>query len=239
MSSKFDRVEALVFDVFGTVVDWRGSIIRQGEAFSRRVGIEIDWPMLADRWRAGYRPMMDRIARGEIPWTRFHDFNRTLLQNLVREFGIRGLKSRDLDELNGYWRQLDPWPDVTRGLKRLKRRFVIGTLSNGDVRTMVDIARHAGLPWDIVMSSENFRHFKPDPEVYLGAAGLLGVKPDRVALVAAHKHDLKAARSHGLRTAFIPRPKEHGPGKPTDAGPERYIDIVAADFNRLADQFGL
>jgi len=237
-TDKFDKVEALVFDVFGTVVDWRGSIIRQGKAFSARSGVAIDWPTMADRWRAGYRPAMDKIASGAMPWTRFHEFNRVLLDDLVRELAIRGLKRRDLDELNDYWRTLDPWPDVVRGLKRLKKRFVIGTLSNGDIRTMVDIAKHAGLPWDVVFSSENFRHFKPDAEVYLGAAALLGVKPDRLALVAAHKNDLRAARSNGLRTAFVERPKEHGPRK-ADAGPERYIDILAKDFNQLADQLGL
>jgi 2-haloacid dehalogenase len=237
--NKFDKVEALVFDVFGTVVDWRGSIIRQGNRFSEETGIAIDWPTLADRWRAGYRPTMDRIASGAMPWTRFHEFNRTLLVDLVRELGIRGVKARQLDELNDFWRTLDPWPDVVRGLKRLKRRFVIGTLSNGDVRTMVDIARHAGLPWDVVFSSENFRKFKPEAEVYLGAAALLGVKPDRVALVAAHKNDLRAARANGLRTAFVERPKEHGPTKRADAGPERYIDVMAKDFNELADHFGL
>lgn len=239
-TDKFDKVEALVFDVFGTVVDWRGSIIRQGKRFSARTGIEIDWPTMADRWRAGYRPTMDKIARGEMPWTRFHDFNRDLLVDLVREFGIRGLKARDLDELNDFWRKLEPWPDVVRGLKRLKQRFVIGTLSNGDIRTMVDIAKHSGLPWDVVFSSENFRKFKPEAEVYLGAAALLGVKPDRVALVAAHKNDLRAARSNGLRTAFVERAKEHGPSKKVDLlVPERYIDVLAKDFNALADQFGL
>jgi len=238
MHPKFEKVEALVFDVFGTVVDWRGSIVRQGRAFSRRTGIEIDWPILADRWRGGYRPTMDRIASGELPWTRFHDFNRVLLEDLVRELGIRGLKARDLDALNDFWRRLDPWPDVVRGLKRLKKSFVIGTLSNGDIRTMVDIARHGGLPWDVVFSSENFRHFKPDPEVYRGAAELLGVKPDRIALVAAHKNDLRAARENGLRTAFVERPKEHGPSRKADAGPERYIDVLASDFNDLADKLG-
>lgn len=239
-AEKFDKVEALVFDVFGTVVDWRGSIVRQGRAFSARTGVAVDWPAMADRWRAGYRPTMDRIARGEMPWTRFHDFNRALLEDLVREFGIRGLKRRDLDELNDCWRRLDPWPDVVRGLKRLKTRFVIGTLSNGDIRTMVDIAKHAGLPWDVVFSSENFRRFKPDPQVYLGAAALLGVKPDRVALVAAHKNDLRAARANGLRTAFVERAKEHGPGRKADLlVPERYIDILAHDFNELADSLGL
>lgn len=237
-NDKFDKVEALVFDVFGTVVDWRGSIIRQGKAFSSRTGIAIDWPTLADRWRAGYRPTMDRIASGEMPWTRFHDFNRALLVDLVREFGIRGLRRGHLDELNDFWRKLDPWPDVVRGLKRLKPRFVIGTLSNGDIRTMVDIARHAGLPWDVVFSSENFRCFKPQAEVYLGAAALLGVKPERVALVAAHKNDLRAARANGLRTAFVERPREHGPAKRADAGPERYIDIMAKDFVELADRLG-
>jgi len=238
-TDKFEKVEALVFDVFGTVVDWRGSIIRQGQAFSARTGIAIDWQTLADRWRGGYRPTMDKIASGEMPWTRFHDFNRVLLEDLVREFGIRGLKRAHLDELNDFWRKLDPWTDVVRGLKRLKKRFVIGTLSNGDIRTMVDIAKHAGLPWDVVFSSENFRHFKPDAEVYLGAAALLGVKPDRVALVAAHKNDLRAARANGLRTAFVERPKEHGPTKRADAGPERYIDVLAKDFNELADRLGL
>jgi 2-haloacid dehalogenase len=239
MIKQFETVEALVFDVFGTVVDWRGSIIRQGEAFSQRTGVRADWPLVADRWRAGYRPTMDRIARGEMPWTRFHDFNRGLLEDLVRELGMRGLRRKHLDELNDFWRKLDPWPDTVRGLKRLKRRFIIGTLSNGDTRTMVDMARHGGLPWDLIITSENFRRFKPDPEMYLGGAALLGLKPARVALVAAHKHDLRAARAAGLRTAFVERPKEYGPAKTADAGPERYIDIVAKSFNDLADQLGL
>jgi len=238
MAAKIEGVEALVFDVFGTVVDWRGSIVRLGRAWSRTHGRAIDWPAVADEWRAGYAPTMDRIRRGEMPWTRFDTFNRRLFAQIVRNRRIRGLGVRDIDEINGFWRRLSPWPDAVRGLGRLKRRFVLSTLSNGDVRLLADMAKNAGLPWDLVLSSELFRHYKPDPEVYRGAVQLLGGRPGAVMMVAAHKHDLRAAKRCGLRTALVHRPREFGGLKTADRGPERYIDLVAEDFADLATKLG-
>lgn len=229
-------VKALVFDVFGTVVDWRGSIIREGRLLGRRRRLEVDWPAFADAWRAGYRPAMARVRSGELPWTRIDDLHRMILDGLLAKFGIRGLAEEEIDRLNRAWHRLAPWPDARAGLAKLRRRHVIATLSNGNVALLVNMAKHAGLPWDCILSAEVVRHYKPDPETYLGAASLLGVKPQELMMVAAHKDDLHAARACGLRTAFVPRPKEYGPGVKVDVSREPAFDVHARDFNDLARQ---
>lgn len=229
-------VKALVFDVFGTVVDWRGSIIREGRLLGRRKRLQVDWAAFADAWRAGYRPAMARVRSGELPWTRIDDLHRMILDGLLARFGLQGLDEAELDHLNRAWHRLAPWPDARAGLAKLKRRHVIATLSNGNVALLVNMAKHARLPWDCILSAEVVRHYKPDPETYLGAAALLGVAPQELMMVAAHKDDLHAARACGLRTAFVPRPKEYGPAATPDVSREPAFDVHARDFNDLARQ---
>jgi 2-haloacid dehalogenase len=229
-------VKALAFDVFGTVVDWRASIIREGRLLGRRRKLKLDWEAFADAWRDGYRPAMARVRSGELPWTRIDDLHRMILDGLLGRFAIRGLSEADIDHLNRAWHRLRPWPDAKAGLAKLKRRHVIATLSNGNMALLTDMAKHAGLPWDCVLSAELMRHYKPDPEVYLGAADLLGVKPQELMMVAAHKDDLRAARACGLKTAFVTRPRERGPGATIDVSPEPAFDLHARDFNDLARQ---
>ena len=236
MRAKPPAVRALLFDVFGTVVDWRGSIIREGRALGRSKKLRVNWAAFADAWRAGYRPAMVRVRSGELPWTTIDRLHRMILGDLLRQFGIAKLSEGEIEHLNRAWHRLQPWPDARRGLARLKRGYVIGTLSNGNVGLLVDMAKHARLPWDCVLSAELFRHYKPDPEAYLGAAQLLGLAPREVMMVAAHKDDLFAAKACGLATAFVRRPREYGPTARADLKAERAFDVDAADFLDLAAQ---
>ncbi|WP_193045171.1 haloacid dehalogenase type II [Mycolicibacterium baixiangningiae] len=230
-------IRALAFDVFGTVVDWRSSVIAELEQFGARHGVSADWPGFADAWRAGYAPAMDRVRRGEMPWTKIDDLHRMILVELLAAQRI-SVSDEDVDELNRAWHRLDPWPDSVAGLTRLKRRYVITTLSNGNVSLLTNMAKHAGLPWDCVISAELFGHYKPDPEAYLGCAGLLDVAPGELMLVAAHPSDLRAARDAGLRTGYVARPSEHGPGQELPTVRDDEFDLVASDFGDLADQLG-
>jgi len=230
------KVKALVFDVFGTVVDWRSSIIREARLLGRRKRIRADWAAFADAWRAGYRPAMARVRSGELPWTRIDDLHRMILDGLLPRFGLDGLTEDEIVHLNHAWHRLKPWPDARAGLARLKRRHVIATLSNGNVALLVDMAKRAGLPWDCVLSAELVRHYKPDPETYLGAADLLGVKPHELMMVAAHKDDLHAARACGLKTAYVTRPREHGPAAKPDLARDPALDVHARNFLDLARQ---
>jgi len=186
VASRFDPlgVRALVFDVFGTVVDWRGSIIAEGERYWRPRGLDIDWPSFADAWRAAYGPSMDRVRRGELPWTKLDALHRVALDRLLADFGITGLSQTEVDHLNRVWHRLDAWPDAPAGLARLKSRYVIATLSNGNVSLLTEMAKFAGLPWDAVLGADLFHHYKPDPEVYLGAAALLDLAPAQLMMVA-------------------------------------------------------
>jgi len=236
MASRSPAVKALVFDVFGTVVDWRGSIIREGQALGRRKKLKVDWAAFADAWRAGYRPAMARVRSGELPWTKIDDLHRMILDGLLERFALGRLSEEELDRLNRVWHRLKPWPDARAGLARLKRKHVIATLSNGNVALLTHMAKNAKLPWDCILSAEVVRHYKPDPEAYLGAAGLLGVKPQELMMVAAHKDDLHAARACGLQTAFVPRPREYGPQAKPDVSREPAFDLHARDFNDLARQ---
>ena len=227
-------IKALVFDVFGTVVDWRGSIIREVQA----AWPQVDAPAFADAWRAGYVPAMDRARRGEIAWTHIDGLHRVILDEIRTRFGLADLREAEIDHLNRVWHRLDPWPDAVSGLQRLKAKHVIATLSNGNVALLVDMAKHAGLPWDCVLSAELFQHYKPDPEVYQGAARLLGVARDELLMVAAHPGDLRAAQRAGLRTAYVPRPLERGEGGTLEPVGDAVFDFTAADFNALAAQLG-
>jgi 2-haloacid dehalogenase len=232
------EVAALVFDVFGTVVDWRSSIILEGQMLTRTKGIQADWAMFADRWRAGYGPAMNRVRTGDLPWTRIDDLHRMILDDLIVEFAVRGLTEVEIDHLNRVWHRLTPWPDAVAGLHRLKSRFTIATLSNGNVSLLSNMAKNAGLPWDVILSAELFGHYKPDPEVYLGAARLLDLPPHRVMMVAAHRNDLAAARQSGLRTALVHRPLERGPDAEVDLTPDARFDHSVMNFHELADRLG-
>jgi len=233
-----DSVQALTFDVFGTVVDWRRSIIREGEVLGRAKGLTVDWAKFADTWRGLYQPMLSRVRNGELPWTKLDTLHRMSLDRLLVDFGIAGLSEAEIDHLNRAWHRLDPWPDAVEGLTRLRRRFILATCSNGNVAMMVDMARRAGLPWDAILGAETARHYKPLPEAYLITAELLGLRPEQCMMVAAHNGDLAAAAGCGLRTAFVPRPEEHGPGQNTDLAPRRDYDAVAKDFVDLALKLG-
>jgi len=237
MSSK--QPVAIVFDTFGSVVDWRGSLIADLTAFGKQRGITADWPALVDAWRAAYHPSMDRVRKGLEPWTKLDGLHRASLDRLVAEFGIKGLTEQDLVHINLGWHRLNGWPDSVAGLTRLKTRFVIGPLSNGNVSLLTYMAKHAGLPWDMVFGSDLFGHFKPDPETYLGVAKMMDLAPDQVMMAAAHNGDLAAARKNGLMTAFWPRPTEYGPHQKRDYTAEQDWDIVARDIEDLATQLGV
>ncbi len=231
-------VEALVFDVFGTVVDWRASIIREGQAFGLAHGLSVDWTKFADDWRDGYRPAMQKVRSGQIPWINIDGLHRMILDGLLEKYGIKGLAEAEVDHLNRAWHRLSPWSDSVPGLHRLKGHFIIATLSNGNVALLVDMAKNAGLPWDTVLSAELTGHYKPDPEVYQTAARLLGRPPERVMMVAAHKGDLIAAKGVGFKTALVPRPLEFGPDRREDVSPDPHIDVYATDFVDLASRLG-
>jgi 2-haloacid dehalogenase len=231
-------VRALAFDTFGTVVDWRSSVIAELEAFGRSLGVQRDWAAFADDWRAGYPPAMDRVRRGELPWTKLDGLHRMILVDLLAEAGLEGVPDAAVDHLNRAWHRLDPWPDAVAGLTRLKARFVITTLSNGNVSLLTNMAKRAALPWDCVISAELFGHYKPDPEVYLGCADLLDVAPDELMLVAAHPSDLRGARRAGLLTAYVDRPLEYGQSRPPRKITDGEFDVMARDFLDLADQLG-
>jgi len=232
-------VKAILFDTFGTVVDWRGSLIAEMSEFGAARGIAADWPALVDAWRRAYVPSMDRVRRGELPWTILDDLHRASLERLVRGMAIAGLAAADLDHLNRGWHRLRPWPDAVPGLARLKARYIIAPLSNGNVALLLNMAKFSGIPWDMIFGSDLFGHFKPDPETYLGVAKLLDLAPDQVMMAAAHNGDLGAARKCGLMTAFWPRPTEYGPHQKRDYQADQEWDIVATDIEDLATQLGV
>jgi 2-haloacid dehalogenase len=233
---KFADLQALTFDVFGTVVDWRSTIIAEGRQLGRDKGLRVDWAAFADAWRAGYGPAMQRVRSGQLPWLNIDALHRLILDELLVQFQITGLSEPEIDHLNRVWHRLRPWPDARRGLRQLRQDYTVATLSNGNVALLVNMAKRAGLPWDCILSAELFQHYKPDPEVYLGAAALLGLPPQGVMMVAAHTGDLRAARQAGLRTAFVARPHEYGPRGIPDPAPVGEVDLVANDFLDLAGQ---
>jgi 2-haloacid dehalogenase len=232
-------VKALVFDVFGTVVDWRSSLIADFTQWETTRGSKADWTALVDAWRGVYMASMDEVRKHpERGYVILDALHRRSLEKLVAQFDIKGLTEADLDYLTRGWHRLNPWPDSVSGLTRLKAKFIISPLSNGNVALLTNMAKHAGLPWDLVLSAELFEHYKPDREVYLGAARLLGLKPEQVMMVAAHNNDLDAAKRLGLKTAFVARPTEYGPLQVRDFKAEGDWDIVAKDFNEIADRLG-
>jgi len=224
-----ERVKAILFDVFGTVVDWRGSIIAESAQWNRPA---VDWARFADRWREGYAPSMDKVRRGELPWTKLDDLHRHTLSELLEEFEIEGLTEGERDHWNRVWHRLTPWPDSVPGLTRLAAKFTIAPLSNGNVSLLTDMAKHAGLPWDLILSAELAHHYKPDPEAYLTAVELLSLRPHEVMMAAAHASDLEAARACGLATAFIHRPFEYGFARTVPISEE--FDLVTTSIEDLA-----
>ena len=233
------QVKALVFDTFGTVVDWRSSIMEEGAAWGKAKNLTVDWARFADRWRNGYAPAMEKVRKGEMPWTKLDDLHRMILTDVLKEFGITGLTADEKEDWNRVWHRLKPWPDSVAGLARLKKKYTIAPLSNGNVSLLTDMAKHAGLPWDLILSAELAKHYKPDREAYLVAAELLSLKPQEVMMVAAHSGDLNSARSFGLRTGFIYRPNEHGPGGKADKAKSGEFDVVANDMGELATRLGV
>jgi 2-haloacid dehalogenase len=232
------NVQALLFDVFGTVVDWRSSLIEDLGRFGAEKGITVDWAAFADDWRALYQPAMDEVRSGRRAWTILDVLHRESLDKLIVKHGIAGLSEADKDHVNRVWHRLRPWPDSVPGLQRLKARYIIGTLSNGNVGLLTRMAKHAGLPWDVVLGAETARAYKPLPQAYLASAALLNLEPGQVMLVAAHNGDLAAAAVAGLRTGFVPRPTEHGEHQRRDIQAERPWDVVAPSFTALADALG-
>jgi len=235
---EFAMVKALVFDVFGTVVDWRTAVAREVEQLARRKKLTIDGAKFADAWRAGYGPSMNRVRSGELPWTKLDDLHRMTLEKILGEFNVASLTAEEKDDLNRAWHRLDPWPDTVAGLTRLKKRFTIAPLSNGNIALMTDLGRHAHLPWDCILGAELVRHYKPDHEVYESAAAFLNLQRSEVMMVAAHLGDLRAAKAVGLRTAFVTRPNEYGANGKADLKPDASVDVSATDFNDLARQLG-
>jgi len=231
-------VRALTFDVFGTVVDWRSSIIRECSVLGKSKGVEADWEKFADSWRGGYAPAMNMVRTGELPWMSIDSLHRMVLERLLDEYGIEGLSESEKDYLNRAWHRLKPWPDSIEGIERIRKRFIAATLSNGNISLLVDMAKHSGITWDCVLSSELSGHYKPDREVYLTAAGLLGLEPGSVMMVAAHTDDLLAAQALGFKTAFVSRPLEFGPSGRAEETDEMPFDILARDFLDLADKLG-
>lgn len=232
------EVRALVFDVFGTCVDWRSGVIRDGEALGAQFGVKVDWAAFADAWRANYQPSMEEVRSGRRPWTILDVLHRETLDRLLTRFGVTGLAETEIDAFNRVWHRLDPWPDVVPGLWRLKTKYIIGPLSNGNFALLTDMAKRAGLPWDVNLSCEVMGAYKPLPASYQGAVRLLGLAPREAMMVAAHNDDLRAARALGLRTAFVARPREHGAGQSKDLVAEYDWDLVAHDFLELAERLG-
>ena len=238
MKPALATVKACVFDVFGTVVDWRSSVIADATSWGQAKGLSIDWVEFTDRWRLGYKPAMDKVRRGEIPWTKLDDLQRMILEDLLKQYKIVGLSEAEKAECAHVWRRLKPWPDSVQGLTRLKKKYIISPMSNGNVALMTNLAKFAGLPWDVILGSDLVRHYKPDREMYLSAPFFLDLKPEEVMMCAAHVSDLQSARSYGLRTGFICRPNEYGGGPaglPDKAEPGDF-DVVSVSIIDLAEK---
>ncbi len=223
--------QILAFDVFGTVVDWYGSIHREVSAMCP--GVDADAFVLA--WRAGYKPAMARVTAGELGWTTVDDLHLMILRELLERFEVRGLSEEQIRHLNTAWHRLDPWPDSVLGMNQLKRRFMLCSLSNGNIGLLANMAKHAGLPWDCILSAEVFGKYKPHPDVYLGAARVFRVEPQDIMMVAAHQQDLAAARACGLATAFVRRPQEYGPNRVPDSHDDGLNTVRVGSLIELAD----
>ena len=232
-------IKALTFDVFGTVVDWRSSVAREAEAILGPKGYALDWAAFADRWRALYVPAMAKVSQGERPFVILDDLHRENLLALLKQDGAGDLSDGEIDDLNHAWWRLDPWPDVVAGLGRLKKKYILATLSNGNIALMVNMARRAGLPWDVILGAEVSRAYKPTPEAYDRTAGFLQLHAAECMMVAAHASDLRAAAARGFRTAYVHRPDEYGPAEAERPWPKDSFDYAVSSFVELADRLGL
>jgi 2-haloacid dehalogenase len=232
-------VRVLAFDTFGTVVDWRSGVIAEGEALGKAKGLTVDWAKFADAWRGAYGPSMARVRKGELPWTKLDVLHRMSLDTLLPEFGITTLTEAEKAHFNRAWHRLNAWPGAVDGLKRLKTKFVLTPLSNGNVSLLTNMAKHTGLPWDCVLSAEIAKHYKPDPETYLMVAEIFDLQPSQVMMVAAHEGDLQAAKKLGLRTSFVHRPHEFGPSRVPALPADGTFDLVTKDFGELATRLGV
>jgi 2-haloacid dehalogenase len=232
-------VRILVFDTFGTVVDWRGSVTAELEKLGKAKGLSVDAAAFADAWRGGYGPSMNLVRTGKLPWTKLDALHRMVLDQLLEKFKIENLSEDEKKHLNYVWHRLKPWPDSVQGLTRLKKKFVIAPLSNGNVSLLTNMAKQAGLPWDAILSTEIVKHYKPDRETYLRAAEFWDVEPGAVMMVAAHAGDLDAAKKLGLKTADVHRPLECGPARTPKRPPDGSYDFMARDFRELASQLGV
>jgi 2-haloacid dehalogenase len=230
------EIHALAFDIFGTVVDWRSGVVAEGRRIGAEHGVEADWEQVADEWRALYVPYMQRVRSGELPWTNFDRLHRQSLDQVIADLKIKGLDPAARDEFTQAWERLPPWPDAAPGLAMLSPRFTVATLSNGNRSQQQALMRFTGLPFHRLLSAEDFKHYKPDPEVYLGAVAALGLEPGQVMMVAAHKPDLRAAQHAGLRAAFVERPMEKGTGGGADSLPDPESDLQATDLVDLANR---
>lgn len=230
------EIKALTFDVFGTVVDWRNSIAAEAETLLAREGHAVDGQTFALAWRARYQPSMEEVRAGRRPFVKLDILHRENLLDVLEEFGVAAVSAPLIDTLNRAWHRLSPWPDVVDGLVKLKQQHIIAPLSNGNVALMVNLAKHSNLPWDVILGAEVANAYKPDPEAYRRAAALLDLDPGECLMVAAHNSDLVAAAATGMKTAFVPRVDEYGPGQTTDLAAEHDFDIVAADFVDLAEK---
>src|SRR5579872_471689 len=230
-------VKALFFDVFGTLVDWRASVAREAEKILSPHGYQLDWIAFADAWRGEYQPGMEEVRSGKLPFSKLDVLHRHNLQRLLPRFGLQNLSDEVLDDMTLVWHRLDAWPDVPAALARLKRKFWLAPVSNGNISLMVDLARRNNFPWDAILGSEIAGDYKPKPRVYLAAAEALDLPPAECMMVAAHTFDLKAAAAIGMRTAHIARPNERGPGK-GEAAPAEPMDIAASSLEDLAEKLG-
>ncbi len=235
----FKGVQVLVFDTFGTVVDWRGSVIAEGEALGRAKALKVDWAAFADAWRGGYGPSMNRVRRGELPWTKLDLLHRMVLDQLLVQFKIDGLSEAEKGTLNRVWHRLRPWPDAVAALTRLRTRFVIAPLSNGNLSLLTNMAKFGGLPWDCILSVELVRHYKPDRETYLMPVEFFDLQPENVMMVAAHSGDLQAAQALGLKTAYVHRPLEFGSTRKVEMPAAGRFDFMGRDFLELATALGV
>jgi 2-haloacid dehalogenase len=240
VKSELANVQACVFDTFGTVVDWRSSVIAEASSWGKVKGLNINWAEFTDRWRLGYRPAMEKVRKGEIPWTKLDDLNRMILEDLLKQYKIEGPSEEEKVNWAHVWRRLKPWPDSVEGLTRLKKKYIISPMSNGNVALMTNLAKFGGLPWDLILGSDLVQHYKPDREMYMSAPFYLDLKPEEVMMCAAHSPDLQSARSYGLRTGFIYRPNEYGGGAvglPDKAKADDF-DVVSMSIIDLAQQMG-
>jgi 2-haloacid dehalogenase len=231
LPGNLNNIKVLAFDVFGTVVDWHGSLVKEIDSLQ----IDLDSNEFALAWRAGYAPAMQRVMCGELGWTLIDDLHRMILDEILEQFGVSTLSEEQKRHLNKSWHRLDAWPDSVEGLTRLKSKYTICTLSNGNIGLLSSMAKNAGLPWDCILSAEVFRKYKPDPDTYLGVASVFDVMPEDVMLVAAHQNDLQAARGCGLKTAYIERPMEYGVSQIKDVSPNNENTLHAQDIVALAE----